>query len=118
MHPRRLTPGVSQSSSSSGDLLLETMESEMPSPASSPNRADDLEMSSWRAPPNRQVAQETRKELPEGGACVTQGSGTKNDGPELSVLQPETMLEAGKRIPSKECRAPAAVSEDQECRRR
>ena len=50
--------------------------------------------------------------MPEGGAFVTQGSGIKNDGPELSGLQPETILEAGKRIRSKECRAPAAVSED------
>ena len=53
-----------------------------------------------------------RKEVPEGGASVTQGSGIKNDDPELSGLQPETMLEEGKRIPSKKCRAPAAVSED------
>ena len=88
------------------------MESDTPSPASPPNRGDDSEVSSRRAPPDRQVVQETKKALPEGGASVTQGSGTKNDGPELSGLQPETMLEAGKRIPSKECRAPAAVSED------
>ena len=88
------------------------MESETPSLASSPNRADDSEVSSRRAPPDRQVVQETRKELPEGGASVTQGSGVKNDGPELSGLQPETIMEAGKRIPSKECHAPAAVSED------
>ena len=53
-----------------------------------------------------------KKALPEGGASVTQGSGIKNDGPELSGLQPETILEASKRIPSKECRTPAAVSED------
>ena len=53
-----------------------------------------------------------RKEFPEGGASVTQGTGIKNDGPELSGLQPETILEAGEQIPSKECRAPAAVSED------
>ena len=88
------------------------MESDTPSPASSPNRADDLEVSSRRAPPNRQVAKETRKELPEGGASVTQGLGTKNDGPELSGLQPETILEASKRVPSQECRTPAVVSED------
>ena len=50
------------------------------------------------------------KALPEGGASVTQGSGVKNDGPVLSGLKPETILEAAKRIPSKECRAPAAVS--------
>ena len=62
------------------------MESDTPSPASSPNRADDLEVSSRRAPPNRQVTQETRKELPEGGASVTHGSGIKNDDPELSGL--------------------------------
>ena len=54
--------------------------------------------------------QETKKALPEGGASVTQGSGIKNDGPELSGLQPEMILEASKWIPSKECRAPAAVS--------
>ena len=88
------------------------MESDTPSPASSPNRADDSEVSSRRAPPDRQVVQETKKALPEGGASVTQGSGIKNDGPELSGLQPETILEASKRIPSKECRTPAAVSED------
>ena len=88
------------------------MESDTPSPASSPNRADDLEVSSRRAPPNRQVEQETRKDLLEGGASILQGSGIKDDGPELYGLQPETMLEAGKQIPSKECRAPAAVSED------
>ena len=58
----------------------------MPSPATSPNRADDLEVSSRRAPPNRQVAQETRKELPDGGASVTQRLAIKNDGPELSGL--------------------------------
>ena len=88
------------------------MESDTPSPASSPNRVDGLEVSSWRAPPNRQVAQETRKELREGGASITQGSGIKNDGPKLSGLQPDTMLEVGKQIPSMERRAPAAVSED------
>ena len=56
--------------------------------------------------------QETKKALPEGGASVTQGSGIKNDGPELSGLQPEMILEASKWIPSKECQTPAAVFED------
>ena len=88
------------------------MESDTPSPASSPNRADDSEVSSRKAPPDRQVVQEMKKALPEGGASVTQGSGIKHDGPELSGLQPETILEASKRIPSKGCRTPAAVSED------
>jgi len=104
--------GLPQQSSSSGDLLPEMMESDTPSPASSPNRADNLEVSSRRAPPDRQVAEETRKELPEGGASVTLGSGVKNGVPELSGLQPEMILEAGKRIPLKECRAPATVSKD------
>ena len=88
------------------------MESDTSSPASSPNRGDDTEVSSRRAPPDRQVVQETKKVLPEGGASVTQGSGIKNDGPEPSGLQPKTILEASKRIPSKERRASAAVSED------
>ena len=88
------------------------MESDTPSPASSPNRADDFEVSSRRAPSDRQVVQETKKALPEGGASVTQGSGIKNDGPGQSGSQPETIPEASKRIPSKECRTPAAVSED------
>ena len=90
------------------------MESDTPSPASSPNRGDDTEVSSRRAPPNRQAVQETKKALPEGGASVTQGSGIKNDGPEPSGLQPETILGENKRIPSKECRTPAAASEDPE----
>ena len=76
----------SQQSSSSGDLLPEMMESDTPSPASPPNRADDSEVSSRGAPPDRQVVQETKKALPEGGASVTQGSGIKHDGPELSGL--------------------------------
>ena len=88
------------------------MESDTASPASSPNRGDDTEVSSRRAPPDRQVVQETKKALPEGGASVTQGLGMKNDGPEPSGLQPETILEAIKWIPSKECHTPAAVSED------
>ena len=56
--------------------------------------------------------QETKKALPEGGASVIQGSGIKNDGPEPSGLQPETILGENKQIPSRECRTPAVVSED------
>ena len=88
------------------------MESDTLSLASSPNRGDDTEVSSRRAPPYRQVVQETKKVLPEGGASVTQGSGIKNEGPEPSGLQPETILEASERVPSQECHTPAAVSED------
>ena len=72
------------------------MESDTSSLASSPNRGDDTEVLSRGAPPDRQVVQETKKALPEGGASVTQGSGIKNDGPEPSGLQPETILEASK----------------------
>ena len=71
-----------------------------------------MEVSSRRAPPDREVAQETRKELSEGGASVILGSGVKNGGPELSGSQPEMILEAVKRIPLKEYRALATVSED------
>ena len=88
------------------------MESDTSSPASSPNRGDDTEVSSRRAPPHRQAVQETKKALPKGGASVTQGSGIKNDGPEPSGLHPKTILGESKQIPSKECRTPAAVSED------
>ena len=88
------------------------MESDTSSPASSPNRGDDTKVLSRRAPPDRQVVQETKKALPEGGASVTQGSGIKNDDPEPFGLHPETIPEASKRIPSKECRTLAAVSED------
>ena len=62
------------------------MESDTPSPASSPNRGDDTEVSSRNAPPDRQAVQEMKKVLPEGGASVTQGPGIKNDDPELSGL--------------------------------
>ena len=88
------------------------MESDTPSPASSPNRGDDTEVSSRRAPPDRQVVQQTRKALPEGGASVTQGSGIKNDSPEPSGLQPETILGVSGRDPSWEGCTSAAVSED------
>ena len=84
----------------------------MPSPASSSNRGDDTEVLSRRAPPDRQAVQETKKALPEGGASIIQGSGIKNDGPEPSGLPPGTILGESKRIPSKECHTPAAVSED------
>ena len=106
-------PGASQQSSSSGDLLPEMMESDTPSPATFPNRGDDTEVSSRRAPPEHQVVQEAKKVLPEGGAFVTRGSGIKTRVPESSGLQPETILEISKWDPSREGRTSAAVSEDQ-----
>ena len=74
------------------------MESDTPSPPPSPNRADDSEVSSRGAPPGQQAVQETKRALPEAGASVPQGSEVKNDGPALSGLQPETILEASKQI--------------------
>ena len=90
------------------------MESDTPSSAPSPNRADDSEVSSRGAPPGRQAVQETKRALPEGGVSVTQGSGIKHGGPALSGLEPETIPGASGRIPSKEYRTPAAASEDPE----
>ena len=52
--------------------------------------------------------------LPEGDASVAQGSGANNEGPGLSGLQPEMILDTSKRIPSKEGRTAAAASEDPE----
>ena len=88
------------------------MESDMPSPASSPNRGDDTEVSSQRAPPEHQVVQETEKVLPEGGASITRGSGIKTGVPEPSGLQPDTIPEVSKRDPSREGHTSAVVSED------
>ena len=90
------------------------MESDTPSPPASPNRADDSEVSSRGAPPGRQAVQETKRALPEGGAFVPQGSGIKHGGPALSSVEPETILGASGRIPSKEYHTPAAASEDPE----
>ena len=50
--------------------------------------------------------------LPEDGASATRGSGIKTGVPEPSGLQPETILEASKQVPSQECHTPPAVSED------
>jgi hypothetical protein len=90
------------------------MESDTPPPASSPNRADDFEVSSRRASSDRQAVRGAKKTLPEGGPSVAQGSGANNEGPGLSGLQPEMILETSKRISSKEGRTPAAASEDPE----
>ena len=74
------------------------MESDTPPPAPSPNRGDDTEVSSQRAP--------------KGGASVTRGSGIETNVPESPGLQPETVLEVSKRVPSLECRTPVVVSKD------
>ena len=79
--------------SSSRDLLAEMMESETPPQDSSPNRADDSEVSSRRISPDQQAVRGTVKTGPEGKTSVVQGpgcadpTGTNNKGPELSKFQ-------------------------------
>ena len=90
------------------------MESETPPPVSSPNRADDFEVSSRRVSPDQQVVRGMMKTLPEGDTSVAQGPGANNKGPGLSGLQPETALGTDKRIPSKGGRTPTAASGDPE----
>ena len=55
-----------------------------------------------------------KRTLPEGGPSVARGSGANNEGPGLSGLQPEMILETSEWVPSKEGRTPAAASEDPE----
>ena len=86
------------------------MESVTPPPVSSPNRADDFEVSSRRVSPDQQVVRGMMKTQPEGDTLVAQGPGTNNKGPEYSGLQPDT----NKRIPSKGGCTPIAASEDPE----
>ena len=109
-----------QQSSCLGDLLSELMESETPPQASSPNRADDFEVSSRRISPDQQVVRGTMKTIPEGDAPVVQGpglaapSGANNKGPVLSGLQSEMTLGLSKHIPSKGVRTPTAASRNPE----
>ena len=86
------------------------MESETPPPVSSPNRADDLEVSSRRVSPDQQVIRGMMKTLTEGDTSVAQGPGANNEGPELSGLRPETTSWTNKRIPSKGGRTPTSAS--------
>ena len=80
----------SQQCSSSGDLLLEMMESEMPPPTSPPHEADDPEVSSRRISPDLQ--------RPEGNSSAARISGfsapreTNREGPRLSNIQPDTLM--------------------------
>ena len=104
-----------QQSSSSGDLLPEMMESETPPPTSSPNKADDFEVSSRRVFLDRQAVQGMKEAVPEGGASTIRDSGAgDNKGPGLTGSQPTVILETGERIPSKDGCAPRAASGDPE----
>ena len=99
-------------SSSSGDLLPEMMESETPPPTSSPNKADDSEVSSRRVILDQQAVQGMKEAVLEGGPPIARDSGANNEGPGLSGFQPTMILETGERVPSKDGRAPTAASGD------
>ena len=90
------------------------MESEMPTPVSSPHKADYFEVSSRRVSPDQQVVQGVMKTLPEGDTSVAQYPGANDKGPELSGLRPETITRTNKRFPSKGGRTPTAASGDPE----
>ena len=105
-------PSFSGQSSSSGDLLPEMMESEMPPLTSSPNKADDSEVSSRRVFLDQQAVQGMKEAVPEGGPPIVRDSGANNEGPGLSGFQPGMILEPGEQVPSKDGRAPTAASGD------
>ena len=86
------------------------MESETPPPVSSPNKADDFEVSSRRVSPDPQVMRGVTKTRTEDDTSVAQGPKTNNKGPGLSGFQPETILGANERIPLKGGRAATAAS--------
>ena len=88
------------------------MESEMPPPTSSPNKADDSEVSSRRVLLNQQVTQGIKEAVPEGGSPTVRDSGANNKGPGLSGLQPTMILETGEQVPSEDGPAPTAASGD------
>ena len=108
----QLVHNLSQQSSSSGDLLPEMMESETPPPVSSPNKADDVEVSSRRVSPYPQVMRGDTKTRTEDDTLEAQGPGANNKGPKLSGFQPEKTPGANERIPLKEGRVAAAGSGD------
>ena len=88
------------------------MESETPPPTSSPNKADDSEVSSRRVFLDQQAAWGMKEAVPEGGPPAVRDSGANNEGPELSGFQPMMILETGERVPSKDGRAPTSASGD------
>ena len=102
-----------QQSSSSGGLLPEMMESETAPQASSPNRADDFEVSSRRISPDQQRIMET---TPQGETSAAQGpkcavpTGANIKGSGLSGLQPETTLGSSRHTLSKGVRTVTVAS--------
>ena len=90
------------------------MESETPPPTSSPNKADDFEVSSRRVFLDQQAVQGMKEAVPEGGPPIVRDSGANNEGPGLSYFQPMMILETGEQVPSKDGCAPRAASGDPE----
>ena len=87
------------------------MESESPPPTSSPNKANDSEVSSRRVPFDQHVMQRTEEAVPKGGAPIIRDSrADDNKGPGLTGSQPTVILETGEQIPSKDDCAPGAAS--------
>ena len=84
----------------------------MPPTTSSPNKADDSEVSSRRVFLDQQAVQGMKEAVPEGGPPIVRDSGANNEGPGLSGFQPTIILETGGRVPSKDGRAPTAASGD------
>ena len=103
-----------------GDLTPGMMESETPSHASSPLRADDFEVSSRRISPDHQAAWGTKKTTPEGGTSIIKGPGgaapmgASNEGPELSGLWPKMTPGSSRHTPLKGMHIPAADSRNSE----
>ena len=88
------------------------METETPPPTSSPNKADDSEVSSRRVFLDQQAVQGMKEAVPEGGPPIVWDSGANNEGPGLSGFHPMMILETGERVPSKDGHAPTAASGD------
>ena len=96
--------------------IIDTLETyHTPPPTSSPNKADDSEVSSRRVPFDQPVTQGIEEVVPEGGASTIRDSGADdNKGPGLTGSQPTVILETGEQIPSKDGCAPRAASGDLE----
>ena len=88
------------------------MESETPPPTSSPNKADDSEVSSQRVFLDQQAVQGMKEAVPEGGPPIVRDSGADNEGPGLSGFQPMMILETGEWVPSKDGHTPTAAPGD------
>ena len=84
----------------------------MPPLTSSPNKADDSEVSSRRVFLDQQAVRGMKEAVPEGGPPIVRDSGANNEGPGLSGFQPTMILETGERVPSKDGRAPTVSSRD------